>query len=179
MPSAAVRTHRGDIHSAACGMHVYLRADRTRAGPMIRKDPRTLVHTAGRVYRALGGVPDLPPPVPRPRTSVGARAAHTSSDSSRSTADLCATRMSLTSSPHDAVMPLTLRLDTLTTTPAAAAVIYSAPTSDVHVLSDSPRSLRTIRDDDGATHALQSLAHLRVHTDFTQHAHIQSAHPQS
>ena len=106
--AAAVRVHRGDIHSAARGMHVYLRTDRTRAGPMISKDPRTLVHTAGRVYRALAGVPILPPPVPRPRTSVGARLAHTFSDSSRLTADLCVPRMFLTSALPDAVMSPTL-----------------------------------------------------------------------
>ena len=172
--SAAARAHRGTIASAPSGMHVYLRADRTRAGPLCIHGSRPLARVSGRAHRAVGAVPIMPSSDSQIRTNVGARAEHTATDATRPSVDPSAPLALLTSVPHEVVLSSPHSGDVLpTTAPVAATEPSGAPATAASALPDQPRPPlnNESSDDDDANAALHSLAQMRMQTVSARIAH--------
>ena len=118
--SAAARAQHCTTAPAPRGMHVYLRADRTRAGPLCIHGVRPLERVSGRAHRAVDAVPIMPQIARQMRTNVSARRVHTPTDGTLSFVDSCAPCALFTGAPHAVGTSSTLSVDVLPTTPAAA-----------------------------------------------------------
>ena len=118
--SAAARAQHCTTAPAPRGMHVYLRPDRTRAGPLCIHGVRPLERVSGRAHRAVDAVPTMPRVARLMRTNASARSVHTRTDGATPLAVACALRALPISAPHAVKTSSTPSVDVLPTTLAAA-----------------------------------------------------------